>query len=140
MPPALRASELRLGMQSPALERKLDLVRMIAYAGATWDWARLHYDPVYVAEHKLPAPVIDGQMLGALLSEALLDWLGPMAFIRKLNFRLRTMVFAGDTVRCEGEVTALATKEEHSLVTVAQRVYTGDRFIADVSSIVQLPA
>jgi len=50
------------------------------------------------------------------------------------------MVFAGDTVRCEGEVTALATKEEHSLVTVAQRVYTGDRFIADVSSIVQLPA
>ena len=137
--PVLRANELRLGMQSPALERKLDLVRMIAYAGATWDWARLHYDPAYVAERNLPAPVIDGQMLGALLSETLLDWLGPRAFIRKLNFRLRAMVFAGDTVRCEGEVTALATEEEQSLVTVAQRVRVGDRLVADGSSVVQLP-
>ncbi|MBV8358007.1 MAG: hypothetical protein JO189_08735 [Deltaproteobacteria bacterium] len=125
-------------MQSPVLERKLDLVRMIAYAGATWDWARLHYDPAYVAERKLPAPVIDGQMLGALLSEALLDWLGPRAFIRKLNFRLRAMVFAGDTVRCEGEVTALATEEEQSLVTVAQRVRVSGRVVADGLAVVQL--
>lgn len=138
IPPALRANELQLGMQSPALERKLDLVRMIAYAGATWDWARLHYDPAYVAERKLPAPVIDGQMLGALLSEALLDWLGPRAFIRKLNFRLRAMVFAGDTVRCEGEVTALATEEAHRLVTVAQRVSVSGRVVADGTAVVQL--
>jgi len=135
---APHAGELRLGMQSPVLERKLDLVRMIAYAGATWDWARLHYDPAYVAERKLPAPVIDGQMLGALLSEALLDWLGPRAFIRKLNFRLRAMVFAGDTVRCEGEVTALATEEEQSLVTVAQRVRVSGRVVADGLAVVQL--
>jgi acyl dehydratase len=139
VPRALGAGELRLGMQSPALERKLDLVRMIAYAGATWDWARLHYDPAYVAERKLPAPVIDGQMLGALLSEALLDWLGSRAFIRKLNFRLRAMVFAGDTVRCEGEATALATEEEQCLVTVAQRVRVSDRVVADGTAIVQLP-
>jgi acyl dehydratase len=123
----------------PALERKLDLVRMIAYAGATWDWARLHYDPAYVAERGLPAPVIDGQMLGGLLSEALLDWLGPRAFIRKLNFRLRAMVFAGDTVRCEGEVTALASQGDHRFVTVAQRVLTAGHLVADGSSVVQLP-
>ena len=139
IPIALRAGELELGMKSPVLERKLDLVRMIAYAGATWDWARLHYDPAYVAERKLPAPVIDGQMLGALLSEALLDWLGPRAFIRKLKFRLRAMVFAGDTVRCEGEVTALATEEERSLVTVAQRVRVSDGVVADCTAVVQLP-
>ena len=139
IPLALRAGELRLGMQSPVLERKLDLVRMIAYAGATWDWARLHYDPAYVAERKLHAPVIDGQMLGALLSEELLDWLGPRAFIRKLNFRLRAMVFAGDTVRCEGEVTALATEEEQSLVTIAQRVRVNGGVVADGTAVVQLP-
>jgi acyl dehydratase len=134
-----RVGELLVGMQSPALERKLDLVRMIAYAGATWDWARLHYDPAYVAERKLPAPVIDGQMLGALLGEALLDWLGRGAFIRKLGFRLRAMVFAGDTVRCEGEVTELATEGQQRLVTVAQRVRVGDRVAADGITVVQLP-
>jgi acyl dehydratase len=136
----LRASELRVGLQVPPLERKLDLVRMIAYAGATWDWHRLHYDPAYVGERKLPAPVVDGQMLGGLLSEALLDWLGPRAFIRTLNFRLRAMVFAGDTVRCEGEVIAIATEEECGLVTIAQRVHVGNRIVADGTALVQLPA
>jgi acyl dehydratase len=134
----LRASKLQVGMRSPTLERRLDLVRMIAYAGATWDWARLHYDPDYVAERKLPAPVVDGQMLGALLSEALLDWLGPHAFIRKLNFRLRAMVFAGDTVRCAGEVTALATEEEQRFVTISQRIHVSDRVVAEGTAVVQL--
>jgi acyl dehydratase len=41
--PVLGAVELRVGIQCPTLKRKLDLVRMISYAGATWDWARLHY-------------------------------------------------------------------------------------------------
>src|ERR1700745_3824177 len=118
IPPAVRLHELFVGRDIPPLERKLDLVRMIAYAGATWDWARLHYDPAYVAERKLPAPIIDGQMLGALLSEALVDWLGPRAHLRKLNFRLRAMAFAGDTVRCDGEAASIATEGEHRLITV----------------------
>jgi acyl dehydratase len=46
----VRATELHVGQQVTTLERKLDLMRMIAYAGATWDWARLHYDPAYVAD------------------------------------------------------------------------------------------
>jgi acyl dehydratase len=138
--PPSSAGELRVGTLCPALERRLSLVRMIAYAGATWDWARLHYDPAYVAERKLPAPVIDGQMLGALLSEALLDWLGPHALIRKLKFRLRAMVFADTTVRCTGEVTALTTEDAQRLVTVAQRVCVSDRVIADGTAVVRLPA
>jgi acyl dehydratase len=131
-------SGLHVGAAVPTLERQLDLVRMIAYAGATWDWARLHYDPVYVAERKLPAPVIDGQMLGALLSEALLDWLGPRGFIRELNFRLRAMAFAGETVQCDGEVTALESEAQHSLITVTQRVCVGDRLIANGGAIVRV--
>jgi acyl dehydratase len=138
-PGTIGATDLEVGRQVPRLERKLDLVRMIAYAGATWDWARLHYDPTYVAERKLPAPIIDGQMLGALLSEALLDWLGPRAFIRRLNFRLRAMVFAGETVRCEGEVAALAGEGEHRFVRFAQRVHVGDRLVADGTAEVQIP-
>jgi acyl dehydratase len=123
----------------PVLSRKLDLVHMIAYAGATWDWARLHYDPAYVAERGLPSPVVDGQMLGGLLSEALIDWLGPGAFLRKLNFRMRAMVLAGETVRCEGEVTALGLEGERGVVTVAQRVCVGERVAADGAAVVHLP-
>ena len=134
---ATTSTSLYVGQRMPHLERKIDLVRMIAYAGATWDWARLHYDPAYVAERKLPAPVIDGQMLGALISEALLDWLGPRAFLCKLNFRLRAMVFAGDPVRCEGELTSLTDLGESRLISVTHRVCVGSRLVADGSATVR---
>jgi acyl dehydratase len=139
MPATIRLDELVVGQEIPPLERKLDLVRMIAYAGATWDWARLHYDPAYVAERHLPAPVVDGQMLGGLLTETLLDWLGPRAFIQKLTFRLRAMVLAGETVRCLGAVTALGSERDAGLVTVAQRVCVGDRLVADGTALVKVP-
>jgi acyl dehydratase len=140
VPATVRADDLRVGMQVPHLSRTLDLVHIVAYAGATWDWARLHYDPAYVAERGLAAPVVDGQMLGGLMSEALIDWLGPGAFIRKLSFRLRAMLFAGESVRCEGEITALSTEGEFGLVTVAQRVRADDRVAAEGTAVVQLPA
>ena len=75
--PTIRANALRVGQAIPQLERTVSLVRMIAYAGATWDWHRLHYDPGYAAARNLPGPIADGQMFGAFLAEALLDWLGP---------------------------------------------------------------
>src|SRR5258708_22480535 len=100
---------------------------MVAYAGATWDWHRLHYDADYVAGAGLPKPVVDGQMLGALMAEQILDALGPKAFITHLGFRFKAMVYAGDTVRVEGEITA--TEGEYAVV--AQRVLAGDRVAAE---------
>ncbi len=130
----MRAAPLQVGDAVPPLERTLDQVRMVAYAGATWDWHRLHYEPAYAAARNLAAPVVDGQMFGALLAEALLDWLGPRAFIRTMNFRLRGMVFAGDTVRCEGEVVAVTAAQERNVIRVAQRVRVGERVVVEPAS------
>jgi acyl dehydratase len=132
--PTIRADALRVGQAIPPLERTVSLVRMMAYAGATWDWHRLHYDPGYTAARNLPGPIADGQMFGAFLAEALLDWLGPLGFIRKLSFRLRGMVFPGDTVRCEGEVTRIDAEKDHDVVTVAMRIRVGERIAVEPAS------
>lgn len=95
----------RPGDAVPPLERVIALPDMVAYAGATWDWHRLHYDPEHVADKGLPAPVVDGQVFGALLVEQLQDWLGPDAFVHQLSFTFRNLVFAGEAVRCEGSVS-----------------------------------
>jgi acyl dehydratase len=137
--PTLKAEALRIGDPVPPLTRALTQVRMIAYAGATWDWHRLHFDPAYAAARNLAAPVVDGQMLGALLAEALLDWLGPRAFIRRMSFRLRGMVFAEDTVRCEGEVTAIAAEADRERLTVVNRVLVGNRLAAEGTATIALP-
>lgn len=102
---------IRPGDEVPPLERTITLPHMVAYAGATWDWHRLHYDTGYAAAKQLPAPIVDGQVFGALLVEQLQDWLGPRCFVRELGFTFRNLVFAGDTVRCEGAVTEVSAEE-----------------------------
>jgi acyl dehydratase len=107
----------------PALERTLDLPSLVGYAAATWDWYGTHYDPAAIAAAGLPAPLVDGQMLGALLAEHALDWAPASARIRRMGFRFRSMVFAGDTVRVVGEVETA----EDGRVRLTQRVLVGDR-------------
>lgn len=107
-----------VGATVPPLVRKIGLPDMVAYAGATRDWHRLHYDTEYLAAARLDRPVVDGQLLGALLAETVQDWLGPEAYLRKLEFRFARPVFADEVVRCEGEVTE-ATADT---VTIALRV------------------
>jgi acyl dehydratase len=129
-----------VGAPIPPLERALTQVRLVAYGAATWDWHRLHYEPRYATARNIAGPIVDGQMFGALLAEALLDWLGPRAFIRRMSFRLRAMVFAGETVRCEGEVTSIAAEQDCDVVRVAQRVRVGERIaVAPASAEIVLP-
>ena len=115
-------SAIAVGDQVPALQRAIALTDMVAYAGATWDWHKLHYDTAYVAEKKLPGPIVDGQVYGALLVEMLQDWLGPQSFVHKLDFAFRNLVFADETLRCSGEVTQV----ENDRITVTMQVVVVD--------------
>lgn len=119
----------------PALERTITQTAMIAYAAATWDWHRLHYDRDYVDKAGLPGPVVDGQMLGALMAEQVLDAAGPRARLTHLAYRFKAMVFAGDTVRIEGTVAAV----EDGIATIEQTVRAGDRLAAHGEAKVRLP-
>lgn len=107
-----------VGAELPVLRRTMSSASMIAYAGATWDWHKLHYDHDYVSAKQLPAPVVDGQVFGALLVEQVQDWLGPGAMVRSLSFRFANLVYAGEIVQCQGRVTAY----DAGLVTVTHEV------------------
>lgn len=91
------------GVSIPALERRITQADMVAYAGATWDWHLLHYDTEFAKSLGFSAPIVDGQVFGALMVECLQDWLGPQAWVSKLSFRFKTPVAAGALVRCDGE-------------------------------------
>jgi acyl dehydratase len=85
-------------------QQSFDLADMVAYAGATWDWHRIHYDPAYLTAKQVPAPIVDGQMFGALLASQAAAWAGPGWRLATMEFRFANLVFAGETVRCEQEV------------------------------------
>jgi acyl dehydratase len=126
---------LDVGATVPPLQRTIDLASMVAYAGATWDWNRLHYDTAFLADRGLERPVVDGQMLGALLAEQAMDWLGGGAFPTRMSFRFRAMVFAGDTVRVEGVVVDV--DREADTVTLGQQVLVGDAVAATGTTVVR---
>ncbi|HEX9776363.1 MAG TPA: MaoC/PaaZ C-terminal domain-containing protein [Actinomycetota bacterium] len=127
---------MKPGDALPPLERTITITDMVAYAGATWDWHRLHYDREYLDEAGLPKPVVDGQALGALMAEQIQDALGPRARLSRLSFRFKAMVFAGDTVRVEASVTAAEGAE----IALEQRVLVGDRVAATGSARARLGA
>lgn len=129
------AVAVEVGATVPPLERTIDLASMVAYAGATWDWNRLHYDTAFLAERGLDRPVVDGQMLGALLAEHAMDWLGAGAFPMRMSFRFRSMVFAGDTVRVEGTVGEVDA--DNNTVTVEQQVLVGDSIAATGTTVIR---
>lgn len=111
--------------------RLADLVRtitrtdMVAYGAATWDWHRLHHDIAYARARGLDGPVVDGQMLGALLAEQVIRAFdGTPRFVR-LHFRNRAPVFADDEIRCEGVVASVAD----GLVVIDQQILVADRVV-----------
>ena len=118
----------------PVLERTITPTDMVAYAGATWDWHPLHYDPAFLASVGLERAVVDGQMLGALMAEQLMDHFGPRAFIATLGFRFKAMVFAGDALRIEGTVTSV----DGGVASIEQRVLAGDRVAAEGTATVRV--
>jgi acyl dehydratase len=99
---------VEMGLELPPLQRTITLTDMVAYAGATWDFHRMHYDPEFVAAKQFPAAVVDGQVFGALLVQQLQDTFGPRATVRSLHFRFKNLVFAGETVRCSARVSDIA--------------------------------
>jgi acyl dehydratase len=128
-----------VGAAVPPLEQHITTHLMMAYGAATWDWHRMHYDQDYARALGLPDSVLDGQAQGAFFARAVMDWLGPTAFIRKLSFRMRAMVFPGDTIRCEGEVREVAEDGDASLVTIVQTLKVGERLVGEADTLVRLP-
>jgi acyl dehydratase len=101
----------------PSETIKCDLTLLVMYAAATWDFHRYHYDAAFVKALDLPAPFVDGQMIGALLASRLMRWGGPNAFLRKLGYRQRTTVFVDDTITLSGRVTARTVENGRKLAT-----------------------
>ncbi|WP_419910769.1 hypothetical protein [Candidatus Poriferisodalis sp.] len=100
----LPRERLSPGRSLRPLHRRIALADMVAYGAATWDWHRLHYDEAHARRLGAPAPLVDGQMLGALLAECVLRSAGPGARLVRLVYRNRAPVHAGETVVCSGTI------------------------------------
>jgi acyl dehydratase len=131
----MKADRVRVGDRLPTLQKSFTSVDLVAYGAATWDWHRLHYDLDYARAKKLPGVIVDGQAFGALLARAALDWAGPRAFLAKMSLRMKSMAFAGDTLRAESSVDQV----RQNVVVLSQKLMNQDRVAAEAITEVRLP-
>lgn len=125
---------MKVGDTLPVLEKTFTTVDLFAYGAATWDWHRMHYDVELARSKGFAAPVIDGQMYGAVFAAVAMKWAGPRAFMKKMSLKMKSMAFAGDTLRAEGTVTEM----NGDLVVLQQRLLNGERVIAECTSSLSL--
>lgn len=123
--------------------RPVTQLHMVAYGGATWDWHRLHHDAAYARRAGMAGPVVDGQMLGALMADhalAAVEALAPgrRARLTRLWYRNRAPVLAGDVVTCR---VVSAEAEGPDTIRLDQLLLVGDRVaVGPAGAEVQLQA
>jgi acyl dehydratase len=139
-PARLWFEDVAAGDALPTIEFDVTLTSLVMYAGATWDFHRYHYDAAYVAERGHRAPFMDGQMVGALLTRQLMQWGGTDAFVRRLAFRLRTMVYADDRISISGRVTGVVVEAGRGLAlcTMDIDVIDGGAVVREATAAVEL--
>ena len=132
---------IQTGDEITPLVKEIGLARMMAYGAATWDFIRLHYDADYARELGFEAPFVDGQMMGGFLTQHVQDWAGPGAFLRKLAFRNRVMVYPGDSLTCRGLVTDVSSTDEGGMVECDLWVENqrGEKVVEPASALVRFP-
>lgn len=139
--PTRDPATIRPGDALPAHQQRFSQVDLVSYGAATWDWHRLHYDVEYARSKKLPGTLVDGQAYGAVFARVAVDWAGPRAFITRLNFKMKSMAFAGDTLLAQGEVASVRVLDGGAtLVTLSQRLMNGERVCAESTTEVRIPA
>ena len=140
--PNLNFQGISVGDVLPPLEKQITAARMMAYGAATWDFIRIHYDADFVRDLGFDGPFLDGQMMGGFLAQQVQDWAGPGAFLRKLSFSNRAMVYPGDLIVCHGIVTGKSAENGENLVTCDLWAVnqSGEKVVQPASALVRFPS
>ena len=140
--PTINFQNIAVGDELPPLKKQITAARMMAYGAATWDFIRIHYDADYVRGLGFDGPFLDGQMMGGFLAQQVQDWAGPGAFLRKLSFSNRAMVYPGDLIICHGIVTGKSAENGEELVTCDLWVLnqSGEKVVQPASALVRFPS
>jgi acyl dehydratase len=107
----------------PNLVFKLDISKLMAYGGATWDWHRLHYDTELARSRGFAGPVVDGQMFGALIARQIRKWAGPRARFIEMEFKNQQVVTAPSLVTVSSQVIGSAVVGGATQIDVASTIH-----------------
>lgn len=128
----LLISDVAQGMVLPPLSFDVTATRLIAGALASRDYSPLHHDKNYVVDVAgQPEIFANTQYQAALFERYLNDWSGPLGRVARMQFRMKSSIFAGDRILMRGKVDHVvnagpcgASVEVGIVMMVGERVAT----------------
>lgn len=120
--------DIEVGSCITALEKRPTSVQLFRYSAVTWNAHLIHYDEQYARSEGYPSILVPSHLHGCFLAQAVLDWVGPDATLRRFRWQNRQLAVAGDVLTCTGEVTAVGTRDDMGVVTceLEERNQKGD--------------
>lgn len=100
-----KVDEVEVGQALPTRSQTVDQERVLRYAGASGDFNRLHWDPVFAAEVSPTGGVIAHGMLSmGLVSALVTEWAGGPERVLSISASFRAPCPVGATLHAGGEV------------------------------------
>ena len=133
--------DVNVSDEIPSLVNKVDQLRLIKYAAATWFLFLLHVDREFAQKQGFRDVVIPACLYGAFLAKMMTNWIGEQQRLRKLGYRVSVMGFRGDTLTCKGKVVKKYQEAGENLVDCDIWVENQDGLkVAPASATVSLPS
>ena len=128
---SLRAGDVHVGDELPALPIPLTRTLIVSTAIASRDYQDVHHDPGLAQERGSPDIFMNILTSDGMVGRYITGWAGPDALLRSVRIRLGAPNYPGDTMTMTGTVT----KQEGNLVEVAVRGSNslGDHLVGTVS-------
>ncbi|MBI4640800.1 MAG: MaoC family dehydratase N-terminal domain-containing protein [Candidatus Tectomicrobia bacterium] len=101
--------EVNIGDELPVLEKFVERIQLVKYAGASGDFNPIHQFEDVAKSQKLPGIIAHGMLSGGFLGQYMTDWV-PEGALKKLTFSFRAMTRPEDTVSCKGKITDKYTR------------------------------
>ena len=106
--------DVEVGTEIPPIVKHPTTQQFVKWAGASADYAAIHYDKDIALASGLPGVIVPGKLKFAFLGQLMIDWIGGKGTLKKITCQYRGMDLPGDTVTCKGKVTNKYVKEgEH---------------------------
>lgn len=100
---------------------------IVRWCAAQENWAKIHFDAAYAAEHAgLPAPLINGALKQHLLAQFLAEAFDGEAFVWRLDYEFKGMDLVGQALEVRGAVRDVERHGDRLFAIVDAQIYNTD--------------
>ena len=108
----LNWERITVATKIPELAVCPDHKQVFMFSAATWNRHHIHYSKDAAVNEGLPDIVVQRALIGNFLARLITDWVGDVAEIRKLAWKVVRSALPGKEIFCRGKIKEIKNSED----------------------------